>query len=79
MSISENGGHDFSVSVAPFAFVTPVRVTNLLPTKGPVLGGTKVFIRSDNAFPHPAADGAASCRYLSLARAVACHRPTYYS
>ena len=44
LAISRNG-QQFSAAALPYVFVEPIRITDVEPIKGPVAGGTSVFLR----------------------------------
>ena len=44
VALSRNG-QQFSAAALPFVFLEPLRITDVEPTKGPVAGGTSVFLK----------------------------------
>ena len=54
---------DFWLETVGFEYVPSVRVTSLIPLKGPIRGLTSVFLRGDNFFPRAEALGLIICRF----------------
>lgn len=62
VSISRNA-QDLSLATANFEFIRPVRLTSLIPSKGPIHGGTYILLRGDHLEQRWAALGLATCKF----------------